>query len=86
MVRGAEGASVEGPACPTTQPAVSNAYFSALYEHCLANGLKARVVFSHAAGLQVATITCSLPTTSTITATDAAVVIAVDGVVESPPF
>jgi hypothetical protein len=60
---------VEIPACPTPQPAVSSADFSALYERCLANGLKARVVFSHAAGLQVATITCSLPTTPTIAAT-----------------
>ncbi len=60
---------METPARPTSQPAVSSADFSALYERCLVNGLKARVVFSHAAGFQVATITCSLPTTSAIAAT-----------------
>jgi hypothetical protein len=73
VVRGGECASVETPACPTPQPAVSSADFSALYERCMANGLKARVVFSHAAGLQVVTITCSLPTTPTIAATGAVV-------------
>jgi hypothetical protein len=68
-VRGKECASVEIPARPTSQPAVSSADFSALYERCLVNGLKAHVVFSHAAGFQVATIKCSLPTTSAIAAT-----------------
>ncbi len=59
MVRG----SVEEPACFKPQPAVSTDYFSALYEQCLVSGLKACVVFSHAAGTQVITVTCSLPTT-----------------------
>jgi hypothetical protein len=60
-----------------------------LYERCLANGLKACVVFSHAAGLQVATITCSLPTTSTIAATAnkrLTIIVAVGSVVEPPPL
>ncbi len=69
MVRGGTCASVKGPTCPTPQPAVSSADFSALYELCLAKGLKARLVFNHAAGLQVVTVSCSLPRTSTIPAT-----------------
>jgi hypothetical protein len=69
MVRGDVCACVEGPVCPTPQPEVSSADFSALYERCLASGLMARVVFGQAAGLQVVTVTCSLPTTSTIAAT-----------------
>jgi hypothetical protein len=69
MVRGNVCASMEGPVCPTPQPAVSTADFSVLYEHCLASGLKACVVFSHAAGLKVVTVTCSLPTTTTIATT-----------------
>jgi hypothetical protein len=67
VVRGSE----DEPARFKPQPAVSTAEFSALYERCLASGPKARVVFSHAAGMQTVTITCSLPTTS---ATDATVV------------
>jgi hypothetical protein len=69
VVRGGTCASVDGPACPTPQPAVSTADFSALYKHCLASGLKARLVFNHAAGLQVVTVSCSLPTTTTIPTT-----------------
>jgi hypothetical protein len=61
VVRGGARASVEGPIRQT--PAVSTADFTALYEHCLASGLKARVVFSHITGLQIATVSCSLPTT-----------------------
>jgi hypothetical protein len=67
VVRGSEGE----PACFKPQPVVSTAEFSALYERCLASGLKARMFFSHAAGMQIVTVTCSLPTTS---ATDATVV------------
>jgi hypothetical protein len=64
-------AGAGGPACPTTQPApagptpqpaVSSADFSALSERCLASGLKARLMFSHAAGIQSVTLSCSLPT------------------------
>jgi hypothetical protein len=69
VVRGDVWACVEGPVCPTPQPEVSSADFSAFYERCLASGLKARVVFGHAAGLLVVTVTCSLPTTSMIAAT-----------------
>jgi hypothetical protein len=61
VVRG----SVEEPACFKPQPAVSTADFSALYEQCLASGLKARMVFNQAAGIQVITVTCSLPTSAT---------------------
>jgi hypothetical protein len=49
---------VEEPACYTTQPAVSIAEFSALYERCMASGLKARVVISHAAGAQTSIFRC----------------------------
>jgi hypothetical protein len=69
VVRGGVCASVEEPACFTPQPAVSTVDFSALYERCLASGLKGRVVYSHATGIQFVTVTCSLPTPSTTVAT-----------------
>jgi hypothetical protein len=69
VVRGGMCASVEEPTCPTAQPAVSTADFSALYERCLASGFKARLMFSHAAGLQVFTVSCRLPTTTSPAAT-----------------
>ncbi len=62
-------ASVDRPVCPTPSPAVSTAEFSALYERCLTNGLKARFVLSYAAGLQVITVSCSLPTVITTATT-----------------
>jgi hypothetical protein len=75
VVRGDVCAGAGEPACPTTQPApagpapqpaVSSADFSALYEHCLASGLKVRLMFSHAAGIQSITLSCSLPTATKI--------------------
>jgi hypothetical protein len=62
VVRGGACARVEGPACPT--PAVSTPDFQSLYERCLASGFKARVIFNHVAGLQTATVSCSLPSCS----------------------
>jgi hypothetical protein len=57
------GEAREGiPACSGPQPAaISVADFSALYERCVASGLKASLSFSHAAGVQVITITCNVP-------------------------
>jgi hypothetical protein len=62
---------VEEPACYTSQPAVSIADFSALYERCVASGLKARVVFGHVAGIQTITVTCNLPASSAAATTGA---------------
>jgi hypothetical protein len=59
----ARGSGVE-PACYTTRPAVSIAEFSALYERCMASGLKAHVVISHATGAQTITLTCNMPASS----------------------
>jgi hypothetical protein len=64
--------SVEQPACTNTPAAISTADFSALYEHCLASGLKTRMVFNHDAGTQVITVTCSLPMPSTTAVATAA--------------
>jgi hypothetical protein len=47
--------------CPEQQPAVIAADFTALYDRCLASGLKALLIFSHATGQQVLTVTCNLP-------------------------
>ncbi len=47
--------------CPEQQPVVIAADFMALFDRCLASGLKARLIFSHAAGHQVLTVTCNLP-------------------------
>jgi hypothetical protein len=57
------GEAREGiPACSGSQPAaLSVAEFSALYEHCVASGLKASISFRHAAGVQVITVTCNVP-------------------------
>jgi hypothetical protein len=49
---------------PSQQPPVLAADFTALYDRCLASGLKARVVFSHAAGQQILTVSCSFPVTA----------------------
>ncbi len=51
------------------QPAVIAAEFTALFDRCLAFGLKARLVFSHATGHQVLTVTCNLPAPSVDSAT-----------------
>jgi hypothetical protein len=56
-----EGASVVNTARPQQQPAVTAAEFIALYDRCLASGLKARVAFSHAAGRQTLSLTCIFP-------------------------
>ncbi len=52
-------ARVEKNTCPGS--VVTAAEFSALYERCMASGLKARLVISHAAGCQAITVSCSLP-------------------------
>jgi hypothetical protein len=50
------------PACSGSQrAAISAADFSALYQRCVASGLKASVNFSHAAEVQVLTVTCNVP-------------------------
>jgi hypothetical protein len=72
VVRGGASAKVGEPPRSRPLPAVSTVDFSALYEHCLASGFKARVVFSYAAGVQVINMSCSLPT-STMTAAATAV-------------
>jgi hypothetical protein len=59
---------VEKTTCPG--PAVTAAEFSALYERCLASGLKARLVVSHAAGCQAIMVSCSIPVLA-VTATAA---------------
>jgi hypothetical protein len=51
----------EKPACTGSQPAVTAADFSVLYQRCMVRGLKARVTVSHAAGCQVFTLSCNLP-------------------------
>jgi hypothetical protein len=43
------------------QPAVIAADFMALYDRCLASGLKSRLVFSYAAGHQILTVSCNFP-------------------------
>ncbi len=57
------GEAREGtPACPRSQPAiVTAADFSALYQRCVASGLKASVNISHVAGCQVLTVLCTIP-------------------------
>jgi hypothetical protein len=59
MVRGAPHR--EDPTCPRPPPAICAADVMALYDRCLANRPKARIVISHAAGVQVLTVTCSMP-------------------------
>jgi hypothetical protein len=60
VVRG-EGSRTVKTTRPLQQPAVIAADFMALYDQCLASGLKARVVFSHAAGCQTLTVSCIFP-------------------------
>jgi hypothetical protein len=59
---------VEKTTCPGQ--AVTAAEFSALYERCMASGLKAHLVVSHAAGCQAITVSCSIPVLA-VTATAA---------------
>ncbi len=47
--------------CPSPQPAVTAADFTALYDRCMASSFKARITISHAAGNQVFTVLCNLP-------------------------
>jgi hypothetical protein len=61
VVRGEACPSVEKATCPGSQPAVTAADFSALYQRCMASGLKARTVISHAAGCQIFTVSCNIP-------------------------
>jgi hypothetical protein len=56
-----EGASAVNIARPQQQPAVTAAEFIALYDWCLASGLKAHVAFSHAAGRQTLSLSCIFP-------------------------
>ncbi len=51
----------EDPTCPRPPPAVCAADVTALYDRCLADRPKACIVISHAAGVQVLTVTCSMP-------------------------
>jgi hypothetical protein len=64
-----EGARAVKHSCPGQQPAVIAAEFTALFDRCLASGLKARLVFSHAAGHQVLTVSCNFPVPAANTAT-----------------
>jgi hypothetical protein len=61
MVRGDMGARGDESTCPRQPPAITAADFTVQYERCVATGLKACVVISHAAGCQVITISCNLP-------------------------
>ncbi len=63
MVRG-DGACALKSSSPAQQPAVIAAEFTALYDRCLGSGLKACVVFNHAAGRQMLTVSCSFPCAS----------------------
>jgi hypothetical protein len=92
-----EGACAVKNIRPLQQPAVSAEDFTALYERCLASGLKARVVFSHAAGCQTISVSCTFPVpavppplpvsaAAAIAATIAAVKGFVEGAVELPPL
>jgi hypothetical protein len=69
VVRGGVGTSLGEPAVSRPLPPVCAADFSALYDRCMQSGLKARVSFNHAAGLQTVTLTCILPDPSTPAAT-----------------
>jgi hypothetical protein len=60
VVRG-EGARAAKTSRPSQQPAVIAAEFTALYDQCLASGLRARVVFNHVDGQQTMTVSCSFP-------------------------
>jgi hypothetical protein len=67
VVRG-EGSRLVKTTPPLQQPAVIAADFTTLYDRCLASGLKARDVFSHAAGRQTLTVSCIFPAPAETTA------------------
>ncbi len=69
VVRGTERASEEQRACPP--PSVTTADFTALFDRCMARGLKAHVTISHTSGLQLVTLSCSLPASNHIAAAPA---------------
>jgi hypothetical protein len=83
VVRGAPRR--ENPTCPRPPPAVCAADFTALYDYCLANGLKARIVISHAAGIQVLTVTCSIPAPTETAAAPAGGLASPPSRIPSPP-
>ncbi len=60
MARGVAGIRAGEPSCPRHPPSVSAAEITELYDRCLASGLKACVIFNHAAGRQTLTVTCHL--------------------------
>ncbi len=59
----------ETPACTGSQPSVTAADFSALYQRCMASGLKACVTISYVVGCQIFTVTCTLPVPAVIDTT-----------------
>jgi hypothetical protein len=61
VARGDVYARVEKTTCIEPPPAVTAAEFSALFERCMASGLKAHMVISHAARCQAINVMCSLP-------------------------
>jgi hypothetical protein len=65
------GAGVGVPTCPRQQPAapaVTAAGFTALYDHCLESGLKARLGFSAVDGGQSFSVSCYVPVPASTTA------------------
>jgi hypothetical protein len=88
VVRG-EGSCVVENTCLQQQPAVTTADFTALYDRCLASGLKARVVFSYVDGHQTLSISCTFPAPASsppLPESAAAPIAAVEGAVEPPPL
>jgi hypothetical protein len=68
VARGVAGVRAGEPSCPRQPPTVSAADFTELYDRCLASGLKARIIFNHAAGRQTLTVTCHLSSPAVTTA------------------
>ncbi len=71
VARGDVGVGAGASTCPKQQPAVpavTAADFTALFDSCLAGGLKARLVFSAVAGGQTLTLSCHLPVPASTTA------------------
>ncbi len=71
VARGDVGVGAGASTCPRQQPAVpavTAADFTALFDSCLAGGLKARLVFSAVAGGQTLTLSCHLPVPALTTA------------------
>jgi hypothetical protein len=61
VVRGDVNSREDDSTCPRPSPAISAAGFTALNNRCMAGGLKACIVISHAAGIKVLTVTCTIP-------------------------